>query len=170
MPTHGWLGAWSARRRIANRTYPHFLQQILLLRWKSSFIVPQFDSINNIKTPHIYIQFVFYWAKLKQLHVWCVSITIANPASSWSWQDLLVMLTHHTIVVQTAENFCTVIQHETMVADDCQSLKFKLNWKKTIKSTRQLIDQCTIQRVDDHKAQAAGEHWPQGTAGSGHCS
>ena len=35
-------------------TYPHFLQQISLLRRKSSFIAPQFDSINNIKTPHIY--------------------------------------------------------------------------------------------------------------------
>ena len=50
------------------------------------FFAPQFDSINNIKTLHIYeyiyFQFVFYEAQLKQLHVWCVSIAIATPATA----------------------------------------------------------------------------------------
>jgi len=97
------------------------------------FFAPQFDSINNIKTLHIYeyiyFQFVFYEAQLKQLHVWCVIIT------GKSWQLMQHELpgfasdadTPYTIVVQTAENFCTVLQHETMMAHDCQSLYFKLN-------------------------------------------
>ena len=49
-PTYGWPpGAWSARmyRRIANRTYPNFLQHISLLRRKSSFISPQFNNNNK---------------------------------------------------------------------------------------------------------------------------